>query len=567
MNKKILWCWLSLLLVAALVLASCGPKEEVVKKGELYGGSLTIGMPLFLMAADPASPDIADGFRTQLEYLHPIQETPLMGNFEKYGPRGTGEFSFQVRGFVPPAFRRGWLIEDWEVSQEKVVWHVRPGIYWQGRDVMESRELVAEDVVADLLYFREAPGGAGFKKISGNIYATDRYTLEIEFSEGYTLMLMYLVGIEDRAHISPPEIEGSDSWDDQVGTGPFMLKEYVPGSHMTYERNPNYWKTTTINGVEYQLPFVDELTMPIIPDMSTQIAALRTGKLDFHEMVAPTYWETLKGDPELEFVTVFGSAGNTAFLKQDEPPLNDVNIRRALMIGTDMKAFGEILDVGPLPIDWFPAYPGDASVYTPMEKLPAEARILYDYNPVLAKQMLADAGYPGGLRLEIACVSTPDQLDRASLLAGQWAKIGIEAEIKSYDATTYGELSQSRQHKHVWFPTNVETSDIIVLLSRWFLTGVVLNQNDYSNEDVDELIAEMVAEMDAGERNRLAKEAALIVLNDVAMIPLQPTLNGHFWWPWLKNYYGERNAGDYANPIPLLSHLWIDQDLKAEMGY
>jgi len=65
----------------------------------------------------------------------------------------------------------------------------------------------------------------------------------------------------------------------------------------------------------------------------------------------------------------------------------------------------------------------------------------------------------------------------------------------------------------------------------------------------------------------MAQEALLLVLKEVAVVPLYPGSDGHFWWPWLKNYYGERNVGDWGNPMPILAHVWIDQDMKAEMGY
>ena len=113
---------------------------------------------------------------------------------------------------------------------------------------------------------------------------------------------MYLVGYEDRSLISPPEMiaAGADTWENQVGTGPWMLKEYVVGSHMTYVRNPEYWDTTTIDGVEYQLPFIDELIWPIIPDQPSQIAARRTRALDFMMPVPNVYWHNLdQTAPEL----------------------------------------------------------------------------------------------------------------------------------------------------------------------------------------------------------------------------------------------------------------------------
>jgi len=74
---------------------------------------------------------------------------------------------------------------------------------------------------------------------------------------------------------------GGANWQNQTGTGPFILTDYVSGADATYSRNPNYWGTTTINGKQYQLPFINKLIYPVITDSSTELAALRTGRLTF----------------------------------------------------------------------------------------------------------------------------------------------------------------------------------------------------------------------------------------------------------------------------------------------
>ena len=95
-------------------------------------------------------------------------------------------------------------------------------------------------------------------------------------------MLNYYIGFEDRSIYSPPETRaaGAEKYENHIGTGAFMFDEYVSGSHMSYKRNPDYWDTTIIDGQEYELPFIDKVVCPIIPDPSTRVAALRTGTFD-----------------------------------------------------------------------------------------------------------------------------------------------------------------------------------------------------------------------------------------------------------------------------------------------
>ncbi len=604
MKKKILWLGLSFLLVAALVLASCGKaepgeqeeeeeepvgeqeeeeeeeeeeepvgqqeeEEEPAAGAPQYGGTLTV--MIGAGKGDPASPDIADGsFWSPSQFLNPIQERPVIGDFEKYGPRGTGEYAFQVGAYQPEVYMKGHLLESWEISPDKTIWNIRPGVYWAADNVdyMENRELTAEDVVADLIYFREAAGGKSFKDITGDIYTTGKYSLVIEHPS-FDINMMYFVGYEDRALISPPEmvVAGAGEWKNQVGTGPYLLKEYVVGSQMTFERNPNWWKTTVIDGVEYTLPFISNVVVPIIPDPATQVAALRTGTLDFSQDVSAMYWQTLsETNPDLLSVIYGGSSGAIVILKTSEPPFNNVDVRRALMIGTDIKAFAELAGVGPLPLHWYPVYLGDPAVYTPLEELPADIQILYNYDPDLAAQMLADI-YPDGLTVDHYVESVPASQDRADLLAYLWAKIGVTINIKVHDTITIRGFAFDGDYTgSLSWPGAGVGNPLGDGLIRRGETGGFYNYSLWSNESFDVLAAKAKKAVNPVERNSAIKEAALIMLRETPQIPLSPLVTGRYWWPWIKNYYSELSAGD-GEVFSLLSHAWIDQDLKTSLGY
>jgi len=599
MRKRILWLGLSFLLVAALVLASCAPtvpgeeeeeeeeeeeKEEEEEEEEVgvpqYGGTLTIGLHPMFSTADPESPNIMDGGRLALDWHFPVQESPLIVDFVKYGPRGTGEFMCAQRDGNPLKYMTGQLLEDWEISNEKVVWHVRPGIYWAPtedqikRGLMEGpRELTAADVVADILWFREAPGGIGFKEITtADIKATGRYTLEIPFSEGYNYMLMYLIGYEDRSQISPPETEESRDWADMIGTGPFQFEEYVVGSHMSFVRNPNWWQTATIDGVGYELPFVDRMIVPIMPDLTTQVAALRTAKLEWTECLAAPYWKSvIETAPGIEYRLGPGVGITTIEFMYTAPPLDDVNVRRALHIGTNLDEFIKMMGVSELvdlPVFCAP-YTADNPAYRPLEEWPEDVQILYDYNPELASEMLRKAGVPEGFELELLIQSLAPHIDLAEVLQAQWEKIGIDVKINAVDVLTHATILYDKAFKHAGMHVGggICIADTQLMLYRYYRTPAVFNWGRYSNPDADVLIAKAMAAMDVDEQMRYGDEALQLMWPEVPRICIQPGTEGWFWWPWIKNYYGERNVQDYTNPWPVLAHAWVDQDLKAEMGY
>jgi len=503
-----------------------------------------------------------------------------MGDFVKYGPRGTDVFGFDLAGYNPPDFMMGALIESWEASPEKAVWHVRQGVYWAADNVdfMENREVTADDIVADLLYFRAAPGGVSFAEWSGEIYATDKYTLVIEFAR-FDPVWSYIIGYEDRALIEPPETRaaGADRYGNQVGTGPWMIKEYEIGSQIKYNRNPNWWMNSArpcvIDGVEYDVPFADELILPIIPDVGTSIAALRTGLIDYYPYVDPEYWDHLdEAAPWLVSKKFPDAYAITIALHCTEPPFDNRDVRRAMMVGTDLSTYADLIGVGPLPeyTHCFPIWPGHGeSIFTPMEKLPAETKLLYEYDPDLAKEMLADAGYPDGFKTTYTSTSRDIELDYGALLVDQWAKFGVEVEHKVVDGATYSRAQYEGEYEGVLWD-DLETGNPVAGMVRLLKTGATLNSAEFADAHFDGLIDKAAAAAEGGdsdEQDRMIKEAAVYALNEVAFIPVAPRMTRFTWVPWIMNYHGETNTVDRQQYYNSLAYAWIDQALKAEMGY
>jgi peptide/nickel transport system substrate-binding protein len=480
--------------------------------------------------------------------------------------------------YLPDKYIKGQWLESWEVTPEKLVWHVRPGIMWADSPWLgfdfTPRELVAEDVVIDIKDFKAAPGGRKFRKYAGDIYATDKYTLVIEFIT-YDQTAMYYIGYEDRANLNCPETLKADAnkWENQVGTGPFVYKEYVVGSHFTFARNPDYWGSPiTIDGKEYEIPFIDELVQPIIPDPSTQIAALRTGTIDIMQNTPPSAWSTLdKTAPWLEKSIYPASVGGLLGFNSSKPPFDDPNVRRAMMIGTDQRPFHELQGAPiELPVHFRPVTPVDPD-YIPLEELPEDVQKLFKYDPELAKKMLADAGYPDGFKTRINTVGLPWAIDQAALIKNLWAKIGVEVEINTMDAATlqkitHGTAGGKDDYDGVVTSASDQFGNAMNSLIRRGETGHVFNKAKWSNKRFDELTAAMVLEPDAAKRSPMIKEASLIFIKEAPYIPLNPQAGGVYWTPWTKNYYGETNVQD-IDIGPVFAHVWIDQDLKAEMGY
>jgi len=435
--------------------------------------------------------------------------------------------------------------------------------------VMEPREYIADDFVFNFNRTLEADFWAvpTVKEWANPAYVDDRYTAIIPTKFANPSWWMHVNFWIFGQQIPRETVEaGPKDWRNIVGTGPFVIKEYVPGTYMTYAPNPLYWRKTTINGKEYPIPFVDELVMPIIADEVTAIAALRTGTLDMYNYVDfPNVEHLAQTNPELLKSPGLDGGCWIIQLRVDKPPFNDINVRRALFLGTDKQAITKALTGMDFRIEW-PIWTGDEG-YTPLEELPAETRLLYDYNPTLAKQMLADAGCPDGFKANMYVQARPLTTDLAEWVASEWKKnynidLSLLPAEEGIDVSSWDPAAwdcaltwEGESPTVVNMPIHYHTKYI-------GLTGG--NRQSFSDPYVDQQLEKAKVMVDLVEREAIFKEIGLKVLNESLSIPFGWPPKYNYWWPWIKNYYGESYYFIHNPPYDL---MWIDQDLKAEMGY
>ena len=567
------------ILVLALVLAAAfcfaeGRKETTptaAAGGPQYGGTLTVLHQR--SSGDPPSPAQKDSQVEAIDgWLAAIQEHALLGDIQKYGGMGNKEFMFEYSDYIPWKYITGHLIESWEVTPQKAVLHVRRGIYWaptkEQQAWMPVRELTAEDIAFDINSFWHASWGTRFNGVlKKDVYAQDKYTVVCEF-ENFNNQFIYYIGFEDRAVYSPPELEKNhpELWKNQVGTGPFMIKDYAPGAYMKFTKNPNYWNKTTINGKEYQMPFVDELVFPIIPDASTQMAAVRTGKVDLHMGPQLGQWDTYgKISPDLKSYSDAIGSGYCVGLNNKKPPFDNVAVRQAVTVGTDMKAFAKYLKSDDQPIRFHPSSPKNPTVFIPDGELPAEIRALYSYDPAKAKQMLAAAGYPNGFKTTIYTRNIAQWQDIAAMVQDQWSKIGIDAKIEVMEQAPLAKVQYAVEYDAALVST-LDAANPIIVLSSEGKTKAYYNFAGYSDPAFDRAVTALERSNDIDEQNRLCKEAALIMMAGAPYLPLAPQTSRVYWWKWVNNYHGEFSISDGA-VHQLLPYMWLDQGLKKKMGF
>jgi peptide/nickel transport system substrate-binding protein len=598
-SRKALWVLVSFLVVATTLFSACGTKseettstttttttgtistpstgttttttttttEQTTSATPQYGGTLN-----YSVSADTVGFDEGLGVMPWYAHaLHLTNEELLQPKWED-GPSGTKRLGFDTNSVASPNDWSGCIAESWELaSPTTLIFHIREGIYWENKSPVNGRELTANDVVFSLKYNFETPTAYLFKTYPANqrpisISAPDKWTVVVECPQGLTGELLEQCG--DGCRIIAPEViekYGSvKDWRNVIGSGPFVLSDYVPASAMRWTKNQNYWGTDPLNP-GYKLPYLDNVNMFVIPDASTALAALRTGKSDLSVAVG---WEDRadlrKTTPQLKESVTIADSPTVIFMRTDQAPFNDIKVRRALAMGINRQSLIDDYYEGNATLVSFPIKKMSdlAGCYTPFEELPADVQELYVYNPDKAKELLKEAGFPTGFQTSITLYSTPALIDLFTLVKQDLAKINVDLtlDVKEYAVWT----SMTNSHNYTGMIYRYMSSSIPYKMYS-FRTGLTQNMSIIDDPYINESYTK-VSELyfDPTERDKLMKDVAIYAMQQAWMIPLPSTHSYPMWWPWVHEWEGAFNPGR-NNHWMWPKWIWIDQEMKKEM--
>jgi peptide/nickel transport system substrate-binding protein len=513
----------------------------------------------------------------------------LEGDWSK-GQMGTGETDWMLGWLGRIGIEKGSLAESWDLPDtETIIFHLRKGVRFWNKPPVNGRELNADDVVFSMKRSWESPAAWNYttwapENRPKSITALDKYTVQIKGNPAVQGTLFFQIA--EQTHIFAKEIDDFRDWRNMVSTGPFMVTDYVPGSSLTYTRNPGYFETDPFFP-KNQLPYVDSCKQLIITDQSTAQAALRTGKIDttLGATSLSLNWEDMnmfkRQCPDLKLKQVNG-ASIILWGRMDKPelPFKDIRVRQAMNLAVNKQ---EIVDkyyggnaqlLGVL----FPPLPAWKDVYTPLDQLPSKpsttgslagsqcsVQELFSYNPDKAKKLLADAGYPNGFKTKIVCGSSQDA-DYLAMIKAYFAKVGIDMDIQQLETGVFTSMSRGRTHEQMIIGTAVSTMSILLMVE-----ARIEHSDDKSFCNFPESrvayneLNKYVARDDAAWQ-KVRKEDNKFFLETAAGVWMPLGYGYRMWWPWLKNYNGEGTLG-YDNAMAVSWYIWIDQNLKRAMGY
>lgn len=542
--------------------------DEPISEEPRYGGSLNVGTVVVTLA--PLSWDPVDWSWKINHDTGMVREQLFAADLDKSVRKG-GKYRFISEAYLPAASLRGELAESWEWETPlTLVVHLRHGVMFPEKPgVMSAREFVADDVLYSFDLVESSP-----KKIPtyfdhiDRLEARDEHTVVFHFNE-FNAEWAYRFGYGFHSGISPRETADIDrkDWRNVVGSGPFKLTRYVRNNSQRYSKNPDYWDTEQIGDKRYAIPFIDDVTYRIIKDEATWLTALRTGKLDILESIRFIAVEHLKKTtPELKWNRRLATAGNFMVLRVDRPPFDDVRVRRALNLAVNHPEMVELFYDGHAELMGYPQHPGYGEYFQPLEEMRASVQELFSYNPEKARRLLAEAGYPDGFDFNVqVCSCSPTQMDILPLIKDYLSRVGINFEIEPMEYAAFLSVMTTRTHSAGYMMASGHTNPTTTL-RKSFKTLQTWNPSQYSDPEVDRRIDEYHRSRDETERIRMIRELTVDMLDAAPYLWLPTQYVYTAWWPWVKNYGGELRAGA-VRPGPIYARIWIDQELKRDLGF
>ncbi|MGA0611883.1 ABC transporter substrate-binding protein [Caldimonas sp. KR1-144] len=420
-------------------------------------------------------------------------------------------------------------------------WEVRDPLHWrfrlrQGVRFQDGTPLTADDVVFSVL--RSQHPNASNRALTtrlGRPRKIDDLTVEFELDAPNPVLLEHLLSaaIMSRAWCEKHGVARPQSYAEReetfavrnaMGTGAFMLKRYEPGVRTVLIRNPNYWDKTVDGNVE-------EVVYRPIASGPTRIAALLSGELDLVQDPPPQDIDRLRAHKGVKIVEgVEWRVIHLGFDQQRDEllyssvkgrnPFKDRRVRLAFYRAIDVEALrskvmrGSAMPAGSIA---FAAGPGGPDT---------EAR--YPYDPALARQLLAEAGYAQGFEVRLDCPNNRYVNDEKICIAvsAMLAKVGIRAPVHAEPMVTYSPRTDKRDVSFFLLGIggagrDPQTSLTLVAHSENAASGDGrFNTGRFADAEVDRLIDAIKTEMDAAKRNAMIRSAFLKLHEGAYLIPL-----------------------------------------------
>jgi ABC-type transport system substrate-binding protein len=432
------------------------------------------------------------------------------------------------------------LAEKWEAPDGATfTFHLRKGIRFHDLKPVNGREVTSADLKWSMEYISRTGQMKSDKKLFPALYSDsfqglidiqtpDPYTVVYKFSDPLAPFLNYCAAEWNPvlAH-EVYDAEGNFS-NTLIGTGPFIRDATASqnGQRSVYRRNPAYF----LQGI----PYLDQVNEIDLKDDSTALAALQTKQLDMIESRTVTGI----GGPDVIKRSVPDAVIFTDLMKSklislgtDKPPLNDVRIRQALSLSIDRDDFIKTMTGGKGQWALASSIPGLFS--------DQEIKQILKYDPEQAKRLVADAGYPNGVDIELIYPTQKygqEHITQVQLLQAQTKKGNINLKLTPLEDSTESRRQKEGDFQIDVLPSTVKAGDLDGIIFALYYSTSGSNYGHVKDPKLDQMLVAQRREMDAAKRKDLIRQAVRYLNEQVYGLGLYDAPEYWPWQPYVKNF-------------------------------
>ena len=452
------------------------------------------------------------------------------------------------------------LAASWERTPDGQVFTfaLRDDVKWQNLPPLNGRKFVASDV--KFAYDRYAVEGVhqSYWRNIGSTEATDDLTFKITMS---TVTTDFLIPLGSRYQtIFPRETVDAGTVDKVVvGTGPMIMTEVEDGSHIYFDKNPDYWETNVL---------LDGTDVQLVRDQSARLAAFRVGQLDYAYSVASTLPDLrvlLETNPDIQVNLALVVNGGIPFgLNLSHPKFQDERIRQALTLAMDTDFMEDVVYEGlakTLPLQpW--TFVLDEE---PRKGDPALGPWFGRHEPAEAMKLLAAAGATD-LKIDGIYYRYGDYLTSLTdITTEQLRQVGVELNALSVDYTEFNSQWVGAKLPEAttsgWLTVGFDGDNFFFNAVHSESPG---NRWQLNDPQVDAWAEQQSAELDPDARKEIQRQMWDYFLQKMFWPPMPSGLNLQVYQPWLR---GIRFGGvlgtnsSYYDWGDQVAWAWIDKDI------
>lgn len=395
------------------------------------------------------------------------------------------------------------LATSYELLDDQVTWEFKlreDAVFHDGTPV------TAEDVAFSINRVVNDETGSDYSNFAPvkEAVVVDEHTVQIISEEPYPIMLNLLAkggaSILPKAYFESVGVDGFVA--KPIGSGPYMLTEYVKDDHVTLVPFKDYYAE--------QNPDWDEVIFRVVPESSTRVGELIAGNVDMINLVIPTEWDRVNGNDGTSVVNGPSTRVYQLALKCDRGPTQDLRVRQAIDLAIDDKTIvDQILKGAGTPM--LTRIPSGITGCN--EDLVGQ----YNYDPEKAKELLAEAGYPDGFEMKIQAPTGRYLMDTeiSQAIVAMLSQVGITVDLQLMESSAYSNVFTAHDADDGFMTCfGLGFFDASYGMIGYF-GGNTEGESNYDNPDYEAKFAIAESNMNLEERAEQFAELQQIIADDV----------------------------------------------------